>query len=36
MFQAPPAKLRLRLKITYAKGEGGVARTEQVDWAEPT
>ncbi|KAF2153993.1 Adaptor protein complex AP-1 gamma subunit [Myriangium duriaei CBS 260.36] len=30
----PPAKLRLRLKISYAKG-GGAAITEQVDWSEP-
>ncbi|KAF2666769.1 Adaptor protein complex AP-1 gamma subunit [Microthyrium microscopicum] len=30
---APPAKLRLRLKIGYS-GEGGVVN-EQVDWSEP-
>ncbi|GAM84374.1 hypothetical protein ANO11243_023680 [Dothideomycetidae sp. 11243] len=29
----PPAKLRLRLKVSYAKG-GGAAITEQVDWSE--
>lgn len=33
-LQAPPAKLRLRLKVTYAKG-GGTPETEQVDWSEP-
>ncbi|KAK5125331.1 hypothetical protein LTR85_000440 [Meristemomyces frigidus] len=31
----PPPKLRLRLKVTYAKG-GGAPSTEQVDWSEPT
>ncbi|PVH99762.1 AP-1 complex subunit gamma-1 [Periconia macrospinosa] len=30
----PPARLRLRLKISYAAGAGPV--TEQVDWSEPT
>ncbi|QIW95516.1 hypothetical protein AMS68_001034 [Peltaster fructicola] len=30
----PPAKLRLRLKITFAKG-GSTTQTEQVDWSEP-
>jgi AP-1 complex subunit gamma-1 len=34
-MQPPPARLRLRLKITYAKA-GGQANTEQVDWSEPT
>ncbi|KAK5232143.1 clathrin associated protein complex large subunit [Exophiala xenobiotica] len=29
-----PPKLRLRLKISYAK-DGGASITEQVDWAEP-
>lgn len=33
--QAPPAKLRLRLKVTFAK-DGGAPVTEQVDWSEPT
>lgn len=33
--QAPPAKLRLRLKVTYAQS-GGQPATEQVDWSEPT
>ncbi|KAF7192999.1 AP-1 complex subunit gamma-1 [Pseudocercospora fuligena] len=32
---APPAKLRLRLKVTYAKS-GDAPTTEQVDWSEPT
>jgi AP-1 complex subunit gamma-1 len=32
--QPPPARLRLRLRITYAIG-GGQANTEQVDWSEP-
>lgn len=31
---APPAKLRLRLKVSYIKGTGA-AVTEQVDWSEP-
>ncbi|KIX01925.1 uncharacterized protein Z518_07864 [Rhinocladiella mackenziei CBS 650.93] len=31
---ALPAKLRLRLKISYAK-DGGAPLTEQVDWTEP-
>ncbi|EGP92184.1 unnamed protein product [Zymoseptoria tritici ST99CH_1E4] len=31
----PPAKLRLRLKVTYAK-DGGAPVTEQVDWSEST
>ncbi|CAE7013260.1 hypothetical protein CFE70_002345 [Pyrenophora teres f. teres 0-1] len=30
----PPARLKLRLKISYSSGAGPV--TEQVDWAEPT
>ncbi|KAH7070526.1 adaptin N terminal region-domain-containing protein [Paraphoma chrysanthemicola] len=30
----PPARLRLRLKVSYAAGGGPV--TEQVDWSEPT
>ncbi|KAF2824741.1 AP-1 complex subunit gamma-1 [Ophiobolus disseminans] len=30
----PPAKLRLRLKVSYSAGGGPV--TEQVDWSEPT
>jgi len=30
----PPPRLRLRLKVIYAKG-GGAPVTEQVDWAEP-
>ncbi|KAJ9620500.1 clathrin associated protein complex large subunit [Taxawa tesnikishii (nom. ined.)] len=30
----PPAKLRLRLKIGYAKG-GNAPITEQLDWSEP-
>ncbi|PSN68031.1 AP-1 complex subunit gamma-1 [Corynespora cassiicola Philippines] len=30
----PPARLRLRLKISYAASAGPV--TEQVDWSEPT
>ncbi|KAH7082225.1 adaptin N terminal region-domain-containing protein [Paraphoma chrysanthemicola] len=30
----PPARLRLRLKVSYATGGGPV--TEQVDWSEPT
>ncbi|KAG8628527.1 hypothetical protein KVT40_004400 [Elsinoe batatas] len=30
----PPPKLRLRLKISYAKA-GGAPVTEQVDWSEP-
>lgn len=34
-FQAPPARLRLRLKLTYSKG-GAAPVTEQVDWSEPT
>lgn len=32
--QPPPARLRLRLKISYSAGGGPV--TEQVDWSEPT
>jgi AP-1 complex subunit gamma-1 len=32
--QPPPARLRLRLKISYTAGGGPVA--EQVDWSEPT
>jgi AP-1 complex subunit gamma-1 len=32
--QPPPARLRLRLKVSYAAGGGPV--TEQVDWSEPT
>ena len=32
--QALPAKLRLRLKISYQQ-DGGAALTEQVDWTEP-
>jgi AP-1 complex subunit gamma-1 len=35
LFQGPPAKLRLRLKVTYAK-DGGAPVTEQVDWSEST
>ncbi|OAL52909.1 AP-1 complex subunit gamma-1 [Pyrenochaeta sp. DS3sAY3a] len=31
---APPARLRLRLKIAYSAGGGPI--TEQVDWSEPT
>ncbi|KAL1797603.1 hypothetical protein ACET3X_004209 [Alternaria dauci] len=31
----PPARLKLRLKISYSAG-GGAPVTEQVDWAEPT
>ncbi|KAK3674762.1 clathrin associated protein complex large subunit [Recurvomyces mirabilis] len=31
----PPPRLRLRLKVTYAKG-GTAPTTEQVDWSEPT
>ncbi|CAK1354973.1 unnamed protein product [Cercospora beticola] len=31
---APPAKLRLRLKLTYSQG-GAAPITEQVDWSEP-
>ncbi|KAF2717040.1 Adaptor protein complex AP-1 gamma subunit [Polychaeton citri CBS 116435] len=31
----PPPRLRLRLKITFAK-DGGQPITEQVDWSEPT
>ncbi|CAI6333123.1 unnamed protein product [Periconia digitata] len=30
----PPARLRLRLKVSYTAGAGPV--TEQVDWSEPT
>ncbi|KAF2029319.1 Adaptor protein complex AP-1 gamma subunit [Setomelanomma holmii] len=30
----PPARLRLRLKVSYTAGGGPV--TEQVDWSEPT
>ncbi|KAH8719207.1 adaptin N terminal region-domain-containing protein [Phaeosphaeriaceae sp. PMI808] len=30
----PPARLRLRLKVSYSAGGGPV--TEQVDWSEPT
>jgi AP-1 complex subunit gamma-1 len=33
--QAPPPKLRLRIKLSYAKS-GAAAVTEQVDWSEPT
>ena len=33
--QALPAKLRLRLKISYTK-EGTSPVTDQVDWSEPT
>ena len=33
--QALPAKLRLRLKVSYTK-EGGTPVTDQVDWSEPT
>ncbi|KAI5369519.1 Putative adaptor protein complex AP-1, gamma subunit [Septoria linicola] len=32
---APPARLRLRLKLTYSRG-GAAPVTEQVDWSEPT
>ncbi|OQN97483.1 hypothetical protein B0A48_16636 [Cryoendolithus antarcticus] len=32
---APPAKLRLRLKLSFVK-DGGEAVMEQVDWSEPT
>ncbi|KAF2208804.1 hypothetical protein CERZMDRAFT_61800 [Cercospora zeae-maydis SCOH1-5] len=32
---APPAKLRLRLKLTYSQGDAAPL-TEQVDWSEPT
>lgn len=32
--QALPPKLRLRLRITYAKDGSGPV-TEQVDWTEP-
>lgn len=32
--QPPPARLRLRLKISYSAG--GALVTEQVDWSEPT
>ncbi|KAF2160492.1 hypothetical protein M409DRAFT_70452 [Zasmidium cellare ATCC 36951] len=31
----PPARLRLRLKLSYAKG-GSAPVTQQVDWSEPT
>ncbi|EMD00572.1 hypothetical protein BAUCODRAFT_144223 [Baudoinia panamericana UAMH 10762] len=31
----PPARLRLRLRLTFSKG-GGAPITEQVDWSEPT
>ncbi|KAL1590812.1 hypothetical protein WHR41_00422 [Cladosporium halotolerans] len=30
----PPAKLRLRLRLTYSK-DGGAPLTEQIDWSEP-
>ncbi|KAJ4361932.1 clathrin associated protein complex large subunit [Neocucurbitaria cava] len=30
----PPARLRLRLKVSYSTGGGPI--TEQVDWSEPT
>ena len=33
-IQALPSKLRLRLKISYSKGDIG-AITDQVDWSEP-
>ena len=33
-MQALPTKLRLRLKISFAK-DGGAPITEQVDWTEP-
>lgn len=33
-LQPPPAKLRLRLKLSYAGSAGPVS--EQVDWSEPT
>jgi AP-1 complex subunit gamma-1 len=32
--QPPPARLKLRLKVSYTGGSGPV--TEQIDWAEPT
>jgi AP-1 complex subunit gamma-1 len=35
LAQALPAKLRLRLKISYAMGDGSSPITEQVDWSEP-
>ncbi|KAM0695143.1 hypothetical protein Q7P36_005499 [Cladosporium allicinum] len=31
----PPAKLRLRLRLTYSK-DGGAPLTEQIDWSEPS
>jgi len=34
--QSPPPRLRLRLRITFAKGAGAAPITEQVDWSEPT
>lgn len=33
-MQNLPPKLRLRLKISYAKDDGSAAVTEQVDWSE--
>ena len=35
LAQALPAKLRLRLKISYARDDGSSPITEQVDWSEP-
>lgn len=35
LFQPPPAKLRLRLRLTYSK-DGGAPVTEQIDWSEPS
>jgi len=32
---ALPPKLRLRLKISYAKDDGSAPIAEQVDWSEP-
>jgi len=34
ILQPPPARLRLRLKVSYSSGGGPI--TEQVDWSEPT
>lgn len=35
LSQALPAKLRLRLKISYGADDGSLPVTEQVDWSEP-